>query len=289
MLYKQKKTRQILWTAAMSMLSFTMFFPILMMLSNSFKGIVEIATGTFHLIPGEIVWTNFKGVLNAGSWGIYFRNSMIITFVSVILSLILNSIAGYAFARLKFRGSRILFFLLLIGFMLPYQVTLMPTFLIMAKFPLMGGNDLFGQGGYGLINSYAGLIIPLVSGSYGVFFCKQFFETFPRALDDAAEIDGAGKFRTWFFIYLPNAKPLFASLGVTKSLSVWNDYMWPLVMTNSENMKTVQLALTMFRSEDSTQWHLLMAATTMVAVPMVILFLLAQKHFIRGIVSSGIK
>lgn len=260
-----------------------------MMLSNSFKGIAEISTETFRLIPRKIVRTNFQEVFQSGAWGTYFWNSFLITVISVVLSLILNSIAGYAFARLNFRGSRILFFFLLIGFMVPGQVTLMPTFLLMAKFPLMGGNDLFGQGGTGLVNTYAGIILPLISGSYGVFFCKQYFENFPKALDDAAEIDGAGKFRTWLSIYLPNAKPLFASLGVTKSLSVWNNFTWPLVMTNAEKMKTVQLALAMFRSEEGTQWHLLMAATTMVAIPMVILFLFAQKHFIRGIVNSGIK
>lgn len=146
-----------------------------------------------------------------------------------------------------------------------------------------------GAGGTGLINTYAGLVIPLVSGSYGVFLCKQFYENFPRSLDEAAEIDGANKWRTYFTIYLPNSKAILATLGLLKAVSVWNDYMWPLIMTNSENMRTVQLALTMFKTESGVQWNQMMAAAVLAALPMFVLFLCAQKYFIQGIVTSGLK
>jgi multiple sugar transport system permease protein len=172
---------------------------------------------------------------------------------------------------------------------MPPQVTMLPTFLIMAKFPLAGGNNLLGAGGTGLINTYAGLVIPLVSGSYGVFLCKQFYENFPRSLDEAAEIDGANKWRTYFTIYLPNSKAILATLGLLKAVSVWNDYMWPLIMTNSENMRTVQLALTMFKTDSGIMWNQMMAGSVLVALPMFVLFLCAQKYFIQGIVTSGLK
>ena len=178
---------------------------------------------------------------------------------------------------------------LLIGLMMPPQVTMLPTFLIMAKFPLLGGNNIFGMGGTGLVNTYAGLVIPLVSGSFGVFLCKQFYENFPRSLDEAAEIDGTNKWQTYFQIYMPNSKAILATLGLLKGVSVWNDYLWPLVMTNSEDMKTIQLALTMFKIDGLIQWNQMMAAAVVVVIPMIILFLCAQKYFVQGIVTSGLK
>lgn len=146
-----------------------------------------------------------------------------------------------------------------------------------------------GQGGTGLINTFAGLIIPLVSGSYGIFLCKQFYENFPKSLDEAAEIDGAGKWKTFFLIYLPNSKAILATLALMKGVAVWNDYLWPLVMTNSESHKTVQLALTMFKTETTIQWNQMMAIAVLIVLPMILLFLFAQKYFVQGIVTSGLK
>ena len=179
--------------------------------------------------------------------------------------------------------------MLLVGLMMPPQVTMLPTFLIMAKFPFAGGNNFMGFGGSGLMNTMPGIIIPLVSGSFGIFLCKQFYENFPRSLDEAAMIDGASKWRTYFSIYIPNSKVILATLALLKGSAVWNDYLWPLVMTNSEGMRTVQLALTMFRDETTVRWGPMMAAATLISVPMIILFLCAQKYFVQGVVSTGLK
>lgn len=284
-----KKHIFLLWVILLSGAALAMLFPLLMMLATSFKTMDEIRSAIFRFFPERISADNYTTAMSMGTWGVYFKNSFLITVISVILSLLFNSIAGYAFARLRFRGSSILFMLLLIGLMMPPQVTLLPTFLIMANVPLAGGNNILGQGGFGLINSYAGLIIPFVSGSFGVFLCRQFYANFPKSLDEAAEIDGASRWRTYFQIYLPNSKTILATLGLLKGVSVWNDYMWPLVMTNSESMKTVQLALTMFKTDTNIQWNLMMAGTTFVAIPMILLFLFAQKYFIQGTVTSGIK
>ncbi len=286
---KREKRNQIIWAVGMSLASFVMLIPVIMMFMTSMKTMEEIKSPVFRLFPASFSFQNYIDAMSNGIWPVYFRNSLMITGAAVLFSLLFNSIAGYAFARLSFRGAKIMFLFLMMGLMMPPQVTMLPTFLIMAKFPLMGGNDIFGSGGTGLVNTYAGLVIPLVSGSYGVFLCKQFYENFPRSLDEAAMIDGAGKWRTYFTIYLPNSKAILATLGLLKAVSVWNDYMWPLVMTNSETMKTVQLALTMFKTDSGVMWNQMMAAAVLVALPMFVLFLCAQKYFIQGIVTSGLK
>ena len=286
---KKDKKNHVIWIMAMSIASLVMLIPIIMMFMTSFKTMAEIQSPVFHLLPERFSLDNYRDAMSTGEWTVYFNNSLVITLTAVVLSLLFNSIAGYAFARLRFRGARVMFLLLMVGLMMPPQVTMLPTFLIMAKFPLAGGNNLLGAGGTGLINTYAGLVIPLVSGSYGVFLCKQFYENFPRSLDEAAEIDGANKWRTYFTIYLPNSKAILATLGLLKAVSVWNDYMWPLIMTNSENMRTVQLALTMFKTDSGIMWNQMMAGSVLVALPMFVLFLCAQKYFIQGIVTSGLK
>lgn len=286
---KKKKINHIIWGICMTIASLIMLTPILMMLMTSFKSMDEIRSVTFNFFPESFSLDNYVAAMSNGSWLVYFRNSICLTLAAVVFSLLFNSIAGYAFARLNFRGSKILFAFLMVGLMMPAQVTMLPTFLIMANFPLVGGNNIWGQGGNGLINTFAGLLLPLVSGSYGVFLCKQFFENFPRSLDEAAEIDGANKWRTYFTIYLPNAKAILATLGLMKSVSVWNDYLWPLVMTNSDEQKTVQLALTMFKIDTNIQWNQMMAASVLVVLPMVLLFLCCQKYFVQGIVTSGLK
>ena len=286
---KKDKKNHVIWIMAMSIASLVMLIPIIMMFMTSFKTMAEIQSPVFLLLPERFSLDNYRDAMSTGEWTVYFKNSLVITLTAVVLSLLFNSIAGYAFARLRFRGARVMFLLLMVGLMMPPQVTMLPTFLIMAKFPLAGGNNLLGAGGTGLINTYAGLVIPLVSGSYGVFLCKQFYENFPRSLDEAAEIDGANKWRTYFTIYLPNSKAILATLGLLKAVSVWNDYMWPLIMTNSENMRTVQLALTMFKTDSGIMWNQMMAGSVLVALPMFVLFLCAQKYFIQGIVTSGLK
>lgn len=269
--------------------SIIMFFPFALMVITSLKSMNEIQSPVFNFIPEQILYSNYYIAMTRGNWGRYIYNSFIITLITVLISLLFNSMAGYAFSRLNFPGRDLLFFSILLGIMVPAQVTLVPMFIMMKKFPLAGGNDIFGVGGTGLINTHLGLIIPFAAGSFGIFLCRQFFMNFPKSLDEAAEIDGAGKLRTFFQIYIPLSKPILATLGVLKTVASWNDYIWPLVMTNREEMRTVQLGLTIFRSETSIEWNLLMAATTIVLLPLILMFLFAQKYFVQGIVTSGIK
>lgn len=281
--------RKTLLSLIVIAVSLVMLFPFALMVITSLKSMGDIQSPTFSFIPREWHFENYAEAMRSGEWLTYFYNSFIVTAITVVVSLILNSMAGYAFARLKFPGRTVLFFSVLVGIMVPPQVTMIPTFLMMKKFPLAGGNDLWGAGGIGFINSYTGLILPFIAGSFGIFLCRQFFISFPSALDEAASIDGAGKFRIFYQIYLPLSKPILATLAIFKTTSAWNDYMWPLIMTNTPDMRTVQLGLTMFRGETSTEWNLLMAATTLVVLPLVLLFLAAQRYFVQGIVTTGLK
>lgn len=266
-----------------------MLSPFLLMVATSLKTMGEIQSPVFSFISKHWQFGNYIEAMSRGDWLRYFYNSFVVTAVTVAVSLVLNSMAGYAFARLQFPGRNLLFFSVLIGIMVPSQTTMIPTFLMMKRFPLAGGNDLFGNGGIGFINSYTGLILPFIAGSFGIFLCRQFFLNFPKALDEAAQIDGASKYRVFFQIYLPLSKPILATLAIFKTTAAWNDYMWPLIMTNTAQMRTIQLGLTIFRGETSIEWNLLMAATTLVVLPLVLLFLLAQKYFVQGIVTTGLK
>ncbi|MCK8485601.1 carbohydrate ABC transporter permease [Paenibacillus sp. MBLB2552] len=284
-----KRNSRFLLSVVLLAVAVVMLVPFVIMVLTSFKTMGEIQSPTFTLFPKEWHFDNYAEALSRGDWARYFFNSFVVTAITVIISLVLNSMAGYAFARLRFPGRNVLFFSVLIGIMVPAQTTMIPTFLMMKQFPLAGGNDLFGQGGIGFINSYTGLILPFIAGSFGIFLCRQFFLNFPRALDEAAQIDGASKLRVFFQIYLPLSKPILATLAIFKTTSAWNDYMWPLIMTNTPEMRTVQLGLTIFRGETNVEWNLLMAATTLVVLPLILLFLAAQKYFVQGIVTTGLK
>lgn len=273
----------------MVVLSLLILVPFIIMLVTSLKTMNEILAPVFTFLPHKPAFANYIEAMHTGDWGRYFFNSVLITSVAVMVSLAINSIAGFAFSRLEFKGRDILFFITLIGLMVPPQVTMIPFFLILKHVPLAGGNDLFGRGGLGWVDSYLGLIIPYVAGSFGVFLFRQFYLTFPKALDDAARIDGLTSIKSYLKIYLPLSKPIIATLIVLKTTSTWNEYTWPLIVTVSDKMKTIQLALTLFRDETNVQWNLMMAATTLIVLPLLIMFLALQKYFVQGIVTTGIK
>ncbi|EMS71122.1 carbohydrate ABC transporter permease [Ruminiclostridium cellobioparum] len=263
--------------------------PFFIMVMTSLKTSSEIQSGVFSLFPHEWRFDNYKLALESTTWGRFFFNTAYVTCLSVLISLVINSMAGYAFSRLIFKGRDFLFVLALVGMMIPTQVTMLPNFVLMRYIPLAGGNNILGQGGTGLINTYAGMIAPYIAGAFGVFLFRQFFMNFPKSLDDAAKIDGLSKWGTFTRIYIPLSKPVFATLIVLKTTTTWNEYTWPLIITSSKKMWTVQLALSVFKDEFITQWNLLMASTTLIMLPLIILYLLMQKYFIEGIVTTGIK
>ena len=267
----------------------SMGFPFLMALSVSLQTMSEIYSAQPVVIPRPPQFGNYAAALSTGNWARYFLNSLIVTMITVVISLGINSLSGFVFARIPFRGRNLLFLLILLGMMIPAQVTLVPVFNLVRSVPFAGGNNWLGQGGKGLMNTYAGLILPYIAGSFGVFLCRQFYVSFPAELDDAAQIDGCGRLRQFTSIYLPLSGPLLASLGMLKFTGTWNEYTWPLVMTSGERMKTVQLALTTFRDEAQIFWNQLMAATLVSSLPIYLLFFFAQDAFVSGLLAGSVK
>ena len=286
----KKKTgiRMILFLI-MLLICALIIMPFVIMFFTSLKTSAEISSAHFRLLPEKWLFSNYVEAMTSSDWGRYFWNSFYVTALSVGISLVINSMAGYAFARLRFAGRNFLFLLALVGMMIPQQVTMLPNFVAMKYIPLACGNNIFGQGGTGLINTYAGLVAPYIAGAFGVFLFRQFFMNFPQSLDDAAKIDGLSRMGTFQRIYLPLSKAIFATLVVFKTTSTWNEYTWPLIITTRKDMWTVQLALSVFKEEYITQWNYLMAATTLITLPLLVLYIFMQKYFVEGIVTTGIK
>ncbi len=266
-------------------------FPLVIMASVSLQSMAQIYSPQLTLVPRPVLLSNYADALTNGDWGRYLFNSAFTAGTATVLSLFINAMTGYAFARIEFPLRRPLFVLILAGMMIPPQVTLVPLFLLMKNFPLMGGNDITGSGGTGLVNTYAGLILPYIAGSFGVFMCRQFYVMFPRELDEAARMDGCGRFRTFVRVYLPLSGPILGALAVLKFTGAWNEYTWPLVMTDSgqDAITTVQLALTRFRNEGEIFWNQLMAATLVSSSVILVVFFALQKYFVAGILSGSVK
>ncbi|CAH0121284.1 L-arabinose transport system permease protein AraQ [Paenibacillus sp. CECT 9249] len=284
-----KYTKQALVYAALIVIAFVMILPLLIALFTSLKSDAELNAGVVTLLPQQWNVSNYYTAMTMVNWPLYFKNSLIVTLIAVFGSIFFNSLAGYTFARLAFKGRDVIFVCLLIGMMVPAQVTVIPQFLILKAMPLFGGNDWFGNGGTGWLDTYYALIVPELSGSFGIFLARQFYLSFPKALDDAANIDGAGMFKTFVRIYLPLSGPLIASMGILKTVSVWNDFFHPLIYTNSETMRTVQLGLQAFNGEAQIKFNLLMAATLVVSLPLMAMFFLFQKYFVQSLISSSVK
>ncbi len=266
-------------------------FPFLIMLSISLQDMDQIYAADLALLPRPAIWANYARAMSAGSWLRYLLNSFWVAGVATAVSLFINAMTGYAFARIEFPFRRLLFILVLTGMMIPAQVTLVPLFVMIKNFPLAGGNDIFGHGGTGLVNTFTGLILPYAAGSFGVFMCRQFYVLFPAEIDEAAKMDGCTRFRAFVSIYLPLSAPVLGALAVLKFTGSWNEYTWPLVMTDTglDRITTVQLALTRFRNEGEIFWNQLMAATLVSVSVILAVFLPLQRFFIAGLLAGSVK
>jgi multiple sugar transport system permease protein len=266
-----------------------MLLPFAWMISTSIKPPDQLFTVPPTWIPRELQWENYTLAMGAGNFGRYAMNSLFLALANMVTNVALSALAGYAFARLVFPGRQLLFVLVLATLMVPYQVTIIPLFVIIRHIPLFGGNDMLGQGGIGWINSYWGLIVPGAVGAFGIFMLRQFFQTLPRELEDAARIDGAGELRIFWQIMLPLATPAVATLAIFSFQAGWNAFLWPLLITTTDDMRTVQLGLTVFVQQYSTQWDQLMAATVVATVPIIAVFAMGQRLLVKGIAFTGLK
>ncbi len=266
-----------------------MLLPFIWMLSTSLKPPYELFTVPPTWIPSEFQWDTYAKAMSAGNFGRYALNSLFLAMANMVTNVLLSALAGYAFARLRFPGNKLLFLLVLATLMVPYQVTIIPLFVIIRHMPLFGGNDILGQGGIGWINSYWGLIVPGAVGAFGIFMLRQFFQTLPVELEDAARIDGASELRIFWQIMLPLAMPAIATLAIFSFQAGWNAFFWPLLITTTDDMRTIQLGLTVFVQQYSTQWDQLMAATVVATTPVILAFAIGQRLLVRGIAFTGLK
>lgn len=255
--------------------SAVMLFPFLWTVSTSLKDISEVFTYPPRLSGKEWVWENYVKVWERYPFLDFFLNTVKITALVVIGQLLTSSMAGYVFARLKFRGRDAIFMLYLATIIIPVQVTVIPNFFLMKT--------------YGLIDTHWSLILPGLVSAFGTFLLRQFFQTIPAALEEAAKIDGCNPFGIYWRIFVPLSKPAMATLGIFICNGVWNDFYNPLIFINTTSKMTLTLGLATMQGLYSTDWPVLMAATTISITPIIVLFLLAQDLFVRGVTLSGLK
>lgn len=249
--------------------------PFIWMILTSFKDMSEIYVYPPKWLPTKFNFDNYVNAFSAAPFGRYYFNSVVVALTVTIGQLITCSMAAFAFARLKFWGRDVLFFIFLGTMMIPYNVTMIPSFMVLYWL--------------GWIDSYYALIVPGLASAFGTFLLRQFFITIPRELEEAAYIDGATRFQVLRRIIIPLAKPALATLAIFTFMGAFNDFIWALIVVNSEEMRTVQLGLAIFRDRYLTQWDLLMAGSVTSVLPILIVFFFAQKYFIKGITLSGLK
>ena len=281
--------RDSIFYAVLTLVGVIMCLPLLWALSTSFKINEEIFTTPIQWLPSRVTLEHYRSAFTTIPYGRYFFNSMLLAVAGVMSNLFLGSMAGYAFARMRFSGRQTWFKMLMASMMIPGVVTLVPSFIILRSIPFLGGNNWHGEGGFGLLNSYWAVILPGAAGAFAVFMMRQFFLTLPSELGEAARMDGCGEFRIFLRIYFPLAKPALATLALFTFQAGWNAFLWPLIVLNDPDLKTIQIGLQAFSYDRSTEYGALMAASIIAMLPMIVLFIYAQRYFTQGIAFTGTK
>jgi len=270
-----KKILTILSYMILVAIALSMLGPFLWMISSSFMTEMEAKQFPPKFIPRALLWNNYKEALTLQPFDRYFLNSIVVSSATVAGQMLFCSMAGFAFARLRFPHRNKFFAVYLGTMMIPAIVTIIPAFLMINMF--------------GWMNTYWALFTAALSSVWGIFLMRQFFQTIPRELEDAARVDGASEFTIYWRVVLPLSKPALATLGIFSFMGSWKDFLWPLLVTNKQSMRTLEIGIASFNSQYATNWPYQMAAAVVVMLPLVIVFLFAQKHFIKGITMTGMK
>jgi multiple sugar transport system permease protein len=263
------------WHLVLFPLALIMLLPLVWMIVTSLQTQAESLHFPPVLVPRSLNVDNYPNALRSAPFGRWFLNTFIVTSTVVVSNLLLCSLAGYAFARIRFFGREATFMLCLATLMVPFQVVMIPIFLIVKKL--------------GLFDSLPALIAPNLVNAFGIFMLRQFFRTLPVELEEAARIDGASRLGVLFKIVLPLSLPALATLAVIQFMWTWNDFLWPLIAVFSQRNFTLQLGLTVFQGSHDVFWPLIMAGNVMSMIPMLVLFFVAQRYFVRGIATTGLK
>lgn len=258
-------------------IAISMIYPFIAMVNLSFADENAIFTQTSKLFYGNLTFENYKNVFIEIPLARYFLNSLIVASITTIGQVIFAALAGYAFARLKFKFKNLLFLIILITMLVPPQVNIIPLFFLMRELHL--------------INSYSALILPGLFGGLGIFMMRQYFLGLPKDLEESARIDGCNIFETFFKIALPLAMPTVATLALFTFVTTWNSFMWPLIVTNTESMRTLPVGLAIFKGSfrEVTLWGQLLACSVICTIPVIGVFLIGKKYFINDIMQGGVK
>ncbi len=269
------------WHLVLVPATIILIFPFFWMIVTSLETPSEALRFPPDLTPHVLRFTNYSDALKAAPFGRFFWNSAVVALTTVACNLVFCAAAGYAFARFRFLGRGALFVLIMITLMVPFQVTMIPQFLI-TKW--IGVNLLAGAG----IGHIGALIVPNAATAFGVFFLRQFFRTLPIEYEEAARVDGATRLTVLMKVVLPLSAPALATLAALTFLDSWNSFLWPLIAITSTSASTLPLGLATFQGAHATEWTLLMAGNVMSLAPMMLVFLLAQRYFVRSVASTGL-
>lgn len=253
--------------------SVLMFIPYLWMVLTSFKSNAEILTSTNHLLPQEPTLDGYRKVLRDAPFFRWFINSVSTAVIITLGAVFSSALAGYVFAKFRFRGKRLLFVVILATMMVPFQIVMIPTYIIVSKL--------------NLVNDLSAIVIPYLVSAFGIFLARQFIEGIPGELIEAARMDGASEFRTFWSLILPQIKPALSALAIFTFMAAWNNYLWPLIILNEETKMTVPLALVFFNGQNVVNYNVVMSAAVLIMIPVVVIFLIFQKQFIKGLTITG--
>lgn len=260
-------------------------YPFYFMVTSSLKDLLEATRTPPTVIPTELHPENYSDAWSKAPWGRYFLNTVFVSVSVTLLELITACLAAYAFARMRFRGKNVLFTVFLATLMIPGEATLIPKYVLMSPSRVACA----GLPCLGWFDTYQVQIVPFIASAFSIFLLRQFFLSIPNELSDAARIDGAGHLRFLWSVVIPLSVPALITAGLITFLGSWNAFQWPLIVTSKPDFRPVQVGLSAFRQEAGSSYHLLMAASTFVVAPIVLLFLVAQRYLVQGIARTGIR
>lgn len=272
-----KNYKKVIGYSVLVLSAVSMLYPFVAMVYLSLVNNHEIFLGGGNFFRAHLTLQNYINILKDIPLSIYFINSLFVAVTTTIGQVLFSSMAGYAFARFEFKYRDVLFLIILITMLIPPQVNIIPLFFLMRELHL--------------INTYQALILPGLFGGFGIFMIRQYFSSIPKDLEEAAKIDGCNPFQVFFKIAFPIALPVIVTLAIFTFVSSWNSFMWPLIVTNSEGMRTLPVGLAIFKGSfrEITLWGELLACSVICTIPVITIFLLGKKYFINDILQGGIK
>ncbi|MGV8846356.1 carbohydrate ABC transporter permease [Tessaracoccus sp.] len=272
---RRRRVRVQWWHLMLVPVSLLFATPFIQMFLTSLTPESEINRFPVPFFPSSLTLDGYKKLFQTSDVLLWLGNTILVSAVAIVFHLVLCSLAGYGFARLKFRGRSVGFLAIAATIMIPTQLLMVPTYVMFARI--------------GIIDTLLAAMVPWLASAFGIFLMRQFFVSLPRELEEAAEVDGCSPFATFWRIVLPLARPALATLAIFTLLGSWNDLIWPLVAINDPNSFTLQLGITNFQGARRTEWSLLMATNVIATLPLILFFLVAQRQFIATMTMTGIK